>query len=76
MPENRSLFFSYQQRLVQLVMSIVFDQKITSVISDVLYECSLGETLINKFTPSEKDEFNFKLDEFSKKEEELKTIET
>lgn len=44
--ENRTLFFSYQQRILQLVMSNVLDPKITNVIADVIYECSLGESLI------------------------------
>ena len=41
LPENRSLFFTHQQRLVQLVMSNVFDHKIGSVIADVMYEISI-----------------------------------
>lgn len=43
--ENRTLFFTYQQRILQLVMSNVLEPKITNVIADVIYECSLGESL-------------------------------
>jgi len=39
-PENRSMFLHHQQRLLQLVMSSVLDNSITSHLADVLYYCS------------------------------------
>lgn len=42
-PENRPLFFNYQQRLIQLVMSHVLDSAVVNLIADVMYECSLSE---------------------------------
>jgi AT-rich interactive domain-containing protein 1 len=42
-PENRPLFFNYQQRLIQLVMSHVLDPAVVNLIADVMYECSLSE---------------------------------
>lgn len=39
--ENRSLFVQHQHRLLQLVTSQILDQHVASIVSDVLYECSL-----------------------------------
>lgn len=40
-PENRPLFFNYQQRLITLLMSPVLHPGITNLIADILYECSV-----------------------------------
>ena len=56
--ENRTMFFSYQQRILQLAMSNVFDAKITRVISDVIYECSLGESLVAQIGYSSRSRSN------------------
>ena len=39
-PDNQSLFNKYQQRLLHLVVSQILDQKVSAILSDVLYECS------------------------------------
>lgn len=57
-PENSNLFFTYQQRLVQLVMSSVFDQKITSIIADICYEISIDEGCQFKFLKNDKNNKN------------------
>lgn len=36
-PENRSLFFNYQQRLIALLMSPVLHPNITNIIADIMY---------------------------------------
>lgn len=38
--ENRSLFIQHEQRLLALVMSQMLDQGVSSIIADILYECS------------------------------------
>src|SRR5579872_2222752 len=45
-PDNRHLFFQYQQRLLALVMSQILDQGVAGIIADVIYECSLVVTNI------------------------------
>ncbi|OTF71147.1 AT-rich interactive domain-containing 3A-like protein [Euroglyphus maynei] len=44
--ENRSLFIQHEQRLLSLSMSQILDTSISSIIADILYECSF-ETIIN-----------------------------
>ena len=42
-PENRPLFFNFQERLIALSMSHILHPTVTSLIADILYECSLSE---------------------------------
>jgi len=46
-PENRTLFMNFQQRLLALVMSQILDQGVAAVIADVIYECSLSDQMSN-----------------------------
>ena len=36
-PDNRPLFFQYQQRLLALVMSQILDQGVAAIIADIIY---------------------------------------
>lgn len=50
--ENRSLFIQHEQRLLSLSMSQILDTSISSIIADILYECSF-ETIINNYCTKE-----------------------
>ena len=43
-PENRKLFFNFQERLIALSMSPVLHPTVTQLVADILYECSLSDS--------------------------------
>lgn len=54
--ENHSLFIQHEQRLLSLSMSQILDNSISSIIADILYECSFEPSssshLISSSSPS------------------------